>query len=69
MSNIILLFLYLRLFPSLSHIIYLDVDTIVLHDISELWNEVVTSDKMFVVIERYYYTCIVYIYNYYYTVF
>ena len=55
MSNIILLFLYLRLFPSLSHIIYLDVDTIVLHDISELWNEVVTSDKLFVVIQRYTY--------------
>ena len=35
-----------RLFPSLSHVIYLDVDSLVLHDISELWNEVVSSDEL-----------------------
>ena len=43
-----------RLFPSRTHILYLDVDTIVKdHDISELWNQVIATEKLLVAVPRY----------------
>ena len=44
--------LFSRIFPNLTKIIYLDVDTIVAHDIWELWKEVVLTDKFLVEVPR-----------------
>ena len=42
-----------RLFLDKSqHILYLDVDTIVQHDISELWKQVVATEKILVAVPR-----------------
>ena len=42
-----------RLFLGESqHILYLDVDTIVKHDISELWKQVVATGKLLVAIPK-----------------
>ena len=45
-------FCFLRIFPNLTKIIYLDVDTIVAHDVWELWKEVVSTDRLLVEIPR-----------------
>ena len=53
---LILFFIIHSLFPSLTHILYLDVDTIVLHNISWLWKEIIASDKLVTAIPRYIFT-------------
>ena len=45
--------LFPRLFPSLEYILYIDVDTVVRHDLTALWKRVISSDKLLVVAERY----------------
>lgn len=40
------------LLPQLHHGIYLDVDTIVLGDIAELWDYLLSSNKMMVAVPR-----------------
>ena len=47
-----MLLLFSRIFPSLTKIIYLDIDTIVIHDIWELWKDVLSTDKLLVVAQR-----------------
>ena len=41
-----------RLFPSLTHILYLDVDTIVQADISTLWEELVHTNQLILAAPR-----------------
>lgn len=40
------------LFPSLHRALYLDVDTLVLGDVAELWEVLNTSDKLMVAVPR-----------------
>lgn len=40
------------LLPQLHYGIYLDVDTVVLGDIAELWNYLLSSNKMMVAVPR-----------------
>ena len=41
-----------RLFPKLNRALYLDVDVIVRHDVRSLWQQVITSDKLILVVQR-----------------
>ena len=45
-------FLLPDLFPHLHYAIYLDIDTVVQGDISEVWHYLKTSDKMIVAVPR-----------------
>lgn len=41
-----------RLFPELNQALYLDVDIIVREDITSLWQQLITSKKLIIVVER-----------------
>ena len=45
--------MYCRLFPSLSHILYLDADTVVQADVTPLWDQLIQSDQLFIAAPRY----------------
>ena len=45
-------FWFARLFPDLKRAVYLDTDVVVLHDISQLWDSVVSSQQLLAVVER-----------------
>ena len=50
-------FLLPSLFPGLSRALFLDVDTVVLGDIAEVWKLLASTDMMMVAVPRYHNTC------------
>ena len=48
-----MVFFQSRILPSLEYVIYIDVDTIVKHDINELWECLLKTDKLMLAVERY----------------
>lgn len=46
-------FYFHSLFPGLRRAVYLDVDTVVMGDVGELWEQLVITDKMLLAAPRY----------------